>query len=32
MATVIDELARVPLFSGLNKRQLRALARGVQEP
>jgi CRP-like cAMP-binding protein len=30
MATVIDDLAQVPLFSGLNKRQLRGLARGFK--
>src|SRR4051812_18604334 len=30
MATVIEELARVPLFGGLNKRQLRTLGRAFK--
>jgi CRP/FNR family cyclic AMP-dependent transcriptional regulator len=31
MAQLTDDLARVPLFSGLNARQLRKLARGFRE-
>ena len=31
MPTLVDELARVHLFSGLNKRQLRRLAQHVKE-
>jgi CRP-like cAMP-binding protein len=31
VATAVDDLKRVPLFSGLNQRQLRRLARGCKE-
>ena len=31
MASVADELKRVPLFSGLSQRQLKQLARGFRE-
>lgn len=31
MATLVDDLARVPLFSGLSQRQLKKLARGFKE-
>ncbi len=31
MATVVDELKRVPLFNGLSQRQLKRLARDVRE-
>ena len=31
MASVVDDLKRVPLFSGLNQRQLRRLARSSKE-
>ena len=31
MARLADDLARIPLFSGLNKRQLRKLAGGFRE-
>ena len=31
MATVVDDLRRVPLFSGLNQRQLKRLARSCKE-